>query len=176
MVRSNEGINNWEKMSAFRHVMLPESFEVDLTLVNKAFKRKNLKPNLEKKEYTGMDRETFLKRLTVLTEAEQAYSQRKSLSPLQYRLRVLMDKMLYDVLWEEKEHQELYGHHLKVSGLSLKELMLQYPEISEEVFRDWSESLGLEELYVGITPPYDMEGVETSSVYQRFVALLTILK
>ncbi len=172
---NNNGIHNWQKMASFRRELLPERVEVDLLLVNDALRRKGMS-KLRTKELKGLDRQVVLDRMIQLTEGEKEYIGKKNLTPLQFKLRVLMDKMLSDVLWEEKEQKELYGGKMKVSGLSFKGRMLHYPTLAEKIFCEWAEVLGIGERYHSVTPPYDVGfSNENPSVYKRFCAVLTIL-
>lgn len=98
------------------------TFEVDRAKIDRAYRRKGIKEKM----------------LEPLTDVQKEFMNRKGLSELQVRLRYLFKLMLDEELEEE-------GY--RISGLSLKDKMLRYEDVAEQVFLQWSSRVGISHLY-----------------------------
>ena len=83
------------------------------------------------------------------TKEEKAYCRKKNLTVFQGRLRSLYKVMLDNRLAEESLKVDLIGKGRTVvtSGLHFKELMLRNSAISEAVFSEWANRIGITHLY-----------------------------
>ena len=82
-----------------------------------------------------------------LPKCEIKLSERRGYSILQWKLLRCFRKMLEDELYQYKLEQETQGKFIKTYGLSLKQEVNNYPDISEHVFCEWAMRVGINHLY-----------------------------
>ena len=118
-----------------------------------------------------------------LSAEELRHAVKRGYSILQWKLLRYFRKMLDDELLMYKQEQETEGRFVQTTGLTFKQLMIKFPEISDAVFGQWAMRFGINHLYAHSLGDdrddlrgkifFDSSG---RSVYERFESVLRLLK